>query len=122
MALTNEQLNALDACPILKQIKPFLVSLDTKTAYKVTCTVVDDQSTPEPVEGAVVTLTDSTDDSKTYTGTTGSAGGCNITNVPAGTYVVTAVATGMEDYTASDDLTITDEDVTLEIEMTTSTG
>ena len=46
----------------------------------------------DPIEGATVTLIDSEEEE--YTGTTGSAGGCTIKDVPEGTYTVTATATG----------------------------
>lgn len=68
------------------------------------------------VQGIVITLTNTTDSTKTYTSTSsGSAGGCSISGkVDAGTYVATTSNnTGYKDYTSSNitvdkDLTGTD--------------
>lgn len=68
-----------------------------------------------PIEGATVTLIDS--EKEEYTGTTGSAGGCTIKNVPEGTCTVTAEATGYTDY-EDEDVEISDESKTLSITMT----
>ena len=54
------------------------------------------------IEGAEVTLIDAEENE--YTGTTGSAGGCNIKDVPEGTYSVTATATGYTDYESAEDV------------------
>jgi len=53
-----------------------------------------------------------------YTGKTGSAGGCNITEVPEGTYTVTATCSGYNDYTSSEDVVISEENKSLSITMT----
>ena len=34
MTLTKEELNAMDACPILKMLKPFFISLDPEEEEK----------------------------------------------------------------------------------------
>ena len=75
----------------------------------------DNDGTTTPVENADVTLTDA--DSNEYTGKTGSAGGCNITEVPVGTYSVSATATGFTDYASSEDVEITEESHALTITM-----
>ena len=90
----------------------------TPTTTDIAVSVKDGEDTA--VEGASVVLTDSTDDTKTFTCTTGSAGGCNITSVPEGTYVVTATATGYENYTGSEPLVVTSETTTLAVVMTAS--
>lgn len=89
------------------------------TTVNISVSVDDGDSTP--VEGAEVILTDTTDSSVTFSGTTGSAGGCTLSNVPLGTYTVTATCTGYTDYTGSENLTVTSETTTLSISMT-STG
>ena len=73
------------------------------------------------VEEATVVLTDTTDNTKTFTGTTGSAGGCTLSNVTFGTYTVTATCTGYENYTGAETLTVTSETTTLNISLTAST-
>ena len=85
--------------------------------YSISVSVKDEDE--DPIGSAVVTLTDSTDSDKTYTGTTGSAGGCTITNVPEGTYNVTATATDYENYEGSEALVV-DGAETLNITMTDS--
>ena len=88
------------------------------TTVNIAVTVKNGEDTA--IEGATVVLTDTVDSSKTFSGTTGSAGGCNITSVPTGTYVVTATATGYENYTGSEPLTVTSETTTLAVVMTAS--
>lgn len=56
----------------------------------------------DPVEGAVVKLMQ--DSTVVKTCTTGSAGGCSMTEVPAGDYTLTCTAEDFEDYT--DDYTV----------------
>lgn len=99
----------------------FTVSLVavTPTTVNISATVTSDGTTP--IQGATVTLTDTTDSSKTFTGTSGSAGGCTLSNVPLGTYTVTAECEGYENYTASEDLTVTEETDSLAIQMTAET-
>ena len=72
----------------------------------------------DPINGAAVTLTDKTDNTKTFTGTTDATGECTIEEVPLGTYVVTATATGFENYTGSSDFEVEEDTDSLEIEMT----
>ena len=49
-----------------------------KTVYNISCTVKDDTSA-DPIQGAVVTFTDSTDSSIVFeSGASGSAGGCTV--------------------------------------------
>lgn len=73
----------------------------------------------DPIEGATVTLIDSEEEE--YTGTTGSAGGCTVKDVPEGTYTVTATATGYTDY-EDEDVEISEESKTLSITMTETEG
>lgn len=75
------------------------------TTYDISVSVKDAGETA--IQGATVTLTDSTDNTKTFTGTSGSAGGCTI-KPTAGTYVVTAVCEGYEDYTAQENLVVSE--------------
>lgn len=85
-----------------------------KTIYTISCTVNDGT---DPVQGAVVTFTDSTDSTIVYTsGASGSAGGCTVKPV-AGTYVVTAECEGYEDYTHASNVTVS-ADSTLTISLT----
>ena len=102
------------------QTKTFEVTKDeefditlAKTIYTISCTVNDGES---PVQGAVVTFTDSTDSSIVYTsGASGSAGGCTVKPV-AGTYVVTAECEGYQDYTHGSNVTVS-ADSTLTISL-----
>ena len=85
-----------------------------KTKYTISVTVNDGT---DPVQGAVVTFTDSTDSEITFTsGSSGSAGGCTVKPV-AGTYVVTAECEGYEDYTHESNVTVS-ADSTLTISLT----
>ena len=77
----------------------------------ISVTVTDGQG---PIESASVTLT--ANESTVSTGNTGSAGGCTLSNVPLGSYTVTASKTGYTEYT--DTLTVTKETTTLAITMT----
>ena len=70
----------------------------------------------DPVENVTVTLTDTTDNTNIITGTTGSAGGCTLSDVEYGEYTVEATATGYTTYT--DTLTVTSSTSTLEITLT----
>lgn len=90
-------------------VEPTTVTVAVSVSY-------DNDGTPTPVENADVTLTDA--EEHEYTGRTGSAGGCNIQNVPVGTYTVTATATGYTDYESSEDVEITEESHSLSITMT----
>lgn len=75
---------------------------------------VTDSSSSAGVESATVTLTGA--DEQEYNGTTGSAGGCTIQNVPPGEYSVTATAAGYEEYTGS--FTVSSSSKNLSISMT----
>ena len=54
-----------------------------------------DSVEPAPIEGAVVTVTTG------KTGTTGSAGGCSINGVLDGSYTISVVADGFEEYSGT---------------------
>ena len=89
-----------------------------KVQYTISCTVDDGT---DPVQGAVITFTDSTDDTIVFTsGSSGSAGGCTIKAV-AGTYVVTAECEGYDDYTHATNVTVSDDD-TLTISLSATEG
>ena len=66
-----------------------------------------------PVGNAKVTLTN---DETIYTGTTGSAGGCNIKNVPYGNYTVDCTADDYNDYMGSLIVDAIDVDLNITIE------
>ena len=55
-------------------------------------------------------------DETQYTGKTGSAGGCTISNVPEGSYSVMASKTGYAVY--SGNITVNEENTTLNITLT----
>lgn len=95
-----------------------MTAIPTTTDIAVSVTIKDSET---PVEGATVLLTDVTDNTKTFTGTTGSEGGCTLSNVTFSTYIVTATCTGYENYTAESNLTVTAETTTLSIGLTAST-
>lgn len=75
---------------------------------------VTDSTSSTGIESATVTLIGA--DEQEYSGTTGSAGGCTIQNVPPGEYTVTATATGYNEYTGS--FTVSATSKTLNISMT----
>ncbi len=70
----------------------------------------------DAIGGVSVQIEDTTDSTKKFTGTTGNAGGCTLSNVPLGSYTVSATKEGYNNY--SDSLTVTDETTSLSIEMT----
>lgn len=78
------------------------------TKYNISVSVSDGT---DPLENVNVALADA--DSNEYSGKTGSAGGCTISNVPEGSYNVTASKAGYIDYigtlhvSKNDNLTIT---------------
>lgn len=84
-----------------------------ETTYNIAVSVTDGTG---PISGVAVTFTDATDDTVTYTGTTGAQGGCTVKPV-AGTYAVTAAKEGYVNYTHESNITVS-EDNTLEIVMT----
>lgn len=75
---------------------------------------VTDSTSSTGIESATVTLTGA--DEQEYSGTTGSAGGCTIQNVPHGEYTVNATAAGYEEYTGS--FTVSSTSKNLSISMT----
>ncbi|MDO5824675.1 carboxypeptidase-like regulatory domain-containing protein [Methanobrevibacter sp.] len=68
----------------------------------------------EGIESVDVVLEDA--DENQYTGKTGSAGGCTISNVPEGSYTVMASKTGYTVYTGN--ITVSEENTTLTITLT----
>lgn len=84
--------------------------------YRISVKVTDQESS-DPIRGAVVTFTNITDKDVIFkSGQTGSAGGCTA-KVMIGSYTVTAMCDGYEDYVHPDVVNVTD-DATLVIEMT----
>lgn len=128
--------DAVDGLPAWNELSPFerrnlkklynriktVVETDSEpavepTTYDISVSVKDAEDTA--IQGATVTLTDSTDNTKTFTGTSGSAGGCTI-KPTAGTYVVTATCEGYENYTANENLVVS-ENGSLAIVLTAAT-
>lgn len=66
----------------------------------------------DPVENATVTI-------GAKSGTTGSAGGCTLTDIPDGDNTVTVTAEGFVDYT--DTITVSADDTEFTISLTAST-
>lgn len=87
-------------------------ALEDKFRRNLSFTVKDDQSTPEPVEGAVVTVTTG------KTGTTGVAGGCTVSGVLDGSYTISVVAEGFDDY--SDTIVVDESHTSFNITLTTT--
>lgn len=83
-------------------------SASEPTTYTVTFAVTDGAN---PVPGATVTMTDTADGVKTYTGTDdGSEGKVNVTGVPAGTYSYTVEVDGYVTYNSSENISVGDTD------------
>ena len=87
-------------------------ALEDKFRRDLSFTVKDSEASPSPVEGAVVTVTTG------KTGTTGSAGGCSITGVLDGSYAISVVADGFEDY--SDTISVDESHTSFTISLTAS--
>ena len=87
----------------------------TETTKKSTVKVHAVDKDGDDVSGAAITLAFG---DETYTGTTGTAGGCSISNVPYGTYTVTATKTGNPNYTAT--VTVSRKNTDLPITLTSS--
>lgn len=62
--------------------------------FNISFNVTDDDG---PIEGAVVSIAG-------LTGTTGSAGGCTVKNVPKGNQNITVSKTGYNDYTGTNSI------------------
>ena len=88
-------------------------ALEDKFRRDLSFTVKDSAAEPAAVEGAVVTVTTG------KTGTTGSAGGCSITGVLDGTYTISVVADGFEDY--SDEIVVDESHTSFNISLTAVT-
>ena len=80
------------------------------TSYNISVSVSDGTN---PLENVDVVLTDTENE---YSGKTGSAGGCTISNVPLGEYSVVASATNYAEYTGS--ITVNEETTALNIVLT----
>ena len=87
---------------------PVIDEPEPTVTYDISVTVLDNEN--NPISGASVTEKKK---KKEYTGNTGSAGGCNIRNVPLGDYSVTTIK---DEYIISeDDITVVAGENTLEI-------
>ena len=64
-----------------------------------------------PVENATVAIGD-------VTGTTGSAGGCSLQNIPDGEQTVTVTKEGYKDYTST--ITVSEESTSFTVSLTAS--
>lgn len=87
----------------------------TETVKKSTVKVHAVDKDGDDVSGAAITLAFG---DSTFTGTTGTAGGCNISNVPYGTYTVTATKTGYANYSGT--VTVSRKSTDLPITLTSS--
>ncbi|MDO5849305.1 MAG: carboxypeptidase-like regulatory domain-containing protein [Methanobrevibacter sp.] len=86
----------------------------------VTVTVTDGT---DPIEGAIVTLTDSeNNDYATSDSGTGAAGGATIKNVPYGSYSVAATKNGYNDYESSSNVTVDADNHSISITIVQSQG
>ena len=92
-------------------VKGSIIPSTPTVARNISCSVTDGT---DPLEGVDVILEDA--DETQYTGRTGSAGGCTISNVPEGTYNVTATKNGYTEYTGN--ITVDEEHTTLAITLT----
>lgn len=72
--------------------------------FNISFNVTDDDG---PIEGAVVSIAG-------LTGTTGSAGGCTVKNVPKGNQNITVSKTGYNDYTGTNSIS---EDHTFNVKL-----
>lgn len=133
MALTKKQLAMIDSCPVLKGMKSELIevlgveessssdtgsdsstSSDNLEKRNITVSVTDGES---PVNGASVSLLKN--DETIVSGTTGSAGGCTLSNVPLDNYAVLVTATGYDDYEST--ISVTSETSSLTVTMVKKT-
>ena len=87
--------------------------LEDLSTSDISFTVKDDASTPAAVSGATVKINGKT-------GTTGGAGGCNITGMLWGTYEVEVTKDGFDKYT--DDITIDGSHTSFNITLTTASS
>ena len=142
MALTKKQLAMMDSCPILKSMKSDLISAlgveessssnsgsssntdtnqnsgtDTPTSEvekrNISVNVTDGNN---PVQSATVELVK--DGNTIASSTTGSAGGCTLTNVEDGSYVINVTKEGFVTYSKS--VTTSVDNNELSIELTAS--
>ncbi len=80
----------------------------------ISATVTDGK---DPINGVSITLKEK-DTDKTITATTGTAGGCTLSNVPIGDYNIKATHANYEEYNGT--ITVTEDTKTLNITMTAS--
>lgn len=79
------------------------------TTYNISVSVTDGT---DPLENVDVTLSDGENE---YSGRTGSAGGCTISNVPEGEYDVVASKTGYTEYAGT--IAVSENNTNLAITM-----
>ena len=92
-------------------VKGSIIPSTPTVTRNISCSVTDGTN---PLENVDAVLEDA--DETQYTGKTGSAGGCTISNVPEGTYSVAASKTGYKVYTGN--ITVNEETTTLNITLT----
>ncbi|MBC2727058.1 InlB B-repeat-containing protein [Desulfosporosinus sp.] len=101
---------AVEGDDVTDESADITVTPPTISTHTVSGTITDTDG--NPVSGATITLTDTNDSSKTYTGTTDADGNYSIPGVPDGTYTIT-VTKGSETLgIGSDDVIVDDGDVT----------
>ncbi len=87
----DEYIDDEDDLTLVAGVNNVEITLSYEETCDISVSVVDEED--NPVANADVSVYDKGDP---YDGTTGSAGGCTIRNVPYGTYTIEAVAEGFE--------------------------
>ena len=131
MALTKKQIAMIDSCPVLKSMKSELIAVlgeeeeevvednsSSQTDSKRDISVTVDDGT-NPVNGASVVLSKGV--TSVANGTTGSTGGCTLSNVDDDTYTITVTKEGFTDYTDSVTTSKTNASLTITLTAITST-
>ena len=104
----DEKLESSDE-PTVEPVEEQVVEPETPVTVNISVSVKDSEGAG--INGALVEIYQ--DNMGHYTGTTGSAGGCTVRNVPLGEYFIQVSAD--EYITSIDDLTVVDGDNSVEI-------